>query len=205
MFELTSQMSKDLCADLKRYHALVSGQRCSGVALEEFIVRAIKSNSGTSCKVVWRGSGHDDQPDISMSRNGRTHHIRVKSGEIKSRAGYLSLSGFRLGRFKNDWRKITSYLNTADGNLISLPYRKTKSENYITHIYQLAYVDVSVLRGLKMDHWKKRNSFYEQTSKFGVLFSVRPTMSWQVWWSIPLSLVHFGETFEVQSINLVAT
>ena len=197
-------MSRHLRADLKRYHALVSGQRCSGIALEEFVVRAIKSDVETSCKVVWRGSGHDDQPDISISRNGRTHYIRVKSGEIKNRAGYLSLSGFRLGRYENDWREITSYLNTAVGNLISIPYRKTKSENYITHIYQLAYVDISVLRGLKMDHWGKRKSFYEQTNKFGVLFSVRPKMSWQIWWSIPLSLVHFAETFEVQSINLTA-
>ena len=197
-------MSRHLRADLKRYHALVSSQRCSGIALEELIVRAVKSDVEVSCRVIWRGPGHDDQPDISISEDGRIQHIRVKSGKIKNKTGYLDLSGFRLGRYEKDWGKITSYLNATVGDLISLSHRKTKSENYITHIYQPAYVDASILRGLKIGHWGKRQSCYEQTNKFGVLFSVRPTMSWQIWWSIPLSLVHFGEAFEVQSTNLIA-
>ncbi len=35
----------------------------------------------------------------------------------------------------------------------------------------------------------EKGTYHEQVNRHGSLLSVRPTMSWQLWWHIPLSVV----------------
>ena len=187
MYRLTPRMLQRLKRDFKKYHELFSGDRCSGWELEELIVVAIRSDTQAHHHVVWREGGHDDMADIVVRTNGDMHPIQIKSGRIKK--DYLTLSGHRLGRFEGDLGKITSYLNKKTANIMTIPYKKVDDKRGRKHIYQVSYVNIQHLTGLKSDRWQKPKTTYEQTNDSGVIFSLRPSMSWQIWWKIPIALI----------------
>ena len=62
-------------------------------------------------------------------------------------------------------------------------------ENGRTHIYKLVYVDISLITGIKKTKWEQKGTQYIQKTIKGVEFSLRPKMSWQIWWKIPLHLL----------------
>lgn len=64
MYRLTPRMLQRLHHDLKKYHDLFTGGRCSGWELEELIVNAIKADTQAQHHVRWREAGHDDKADI---------------------------------------------------------------------------------------------------------------------------------------------
>lgn len=109
MYKLTARMLQNLNKGLTRFHELFDGGRCDGWGLEELIVKAIKSDTSAHHHVFWKEAGHDDKTDIIVRINGGEFPIQIKSGKIYSN-GRLVLSGYRLGRFKGDFEKITDYL-----------------------------------------------------------------------------------------------
>ncbi len=139
--------------------------------------------------------GHDDKEDIKIKAGPDTHPIQIKSGQVGNE--YLVLSGHRLGRFKGDLQEISSYLRGKSANIISVPYEKKDAEQGRIHIYQVSYVDLKYLTDVRVDNWGSLGKRYEQVNSHGVRFSLRPTMSWQIWWSIPLSLVTQERSFEI--------
>ena len=190
MYRLTAIMLQHLRQDLERYHALFSARRCSGTELEELIVRAIQSDNGSHHHPVWQAGGHDDEADIRVRTNGDIHLLQIKSGAIKRR--YLTLSGYRLGRFEDDFPRITEYLNNNNSEIISVPYRKVDDHNGRRHYYRVVYADVEYLTGLQVDRWERAGAAWTQTNRHGVEFSLRPTMSWQIWWRIPEDFLEMG-------------
>ena len=196
MYRLTPRMVQGLEQSLKTYHALFSGGRCSAWQLEELLVHAINSDTQAKHQARWTEGGHDDKADITVKVNGDLHHIQVKSGQIKSTkikpdgksVSTLVLSGHRLGRFEGNLNEITKYLNARDSNIISVPYEQIDDERGRTHKYHILYIDAEKLAKLKPSEWSQKSSAYQQINKFGVLVSVRPKMSWQVWWTIPADL-----------------
>ena len=187
MYRLTPRMQQYFRRQLEQYHQLLSADRCSGWELEEFIYRAIQSDNNAQHHAIWKEGGHDDLADIRVRTNGDTHLLQIKSGSVKG--GYLTLSGHRLGRFQGDFRQITSYLNSNSAEIISVPHRKEENEHGVQHIYRISYVDVEHLTHLQPGEWKERGKTWEQTNRHGVIFSLRPSMSWQIWWRIPETLV----------------
>ena len=187
MYRLTPRMQQHLRQDLERYHALFSAGRCSGWELEELIFRAIQSDNRAQNHAFWKEAGHDDEADIRVRVNGETHLLQIKSGAI--RAGFLTLSGHRMGRFEGDFRRITEYLNSITADIISVPYRKIDDDAGRHHIYRVVYADAEVLTGLSADAWREHGQSWIQTNGHGVEFSLRPTMSWQIWWRIPEGLL----------------
>lgn len=182
-------------SDLRKYHDLFDGGRCSSWELEELIVRAIKSDTQAQHQVFWREAGHDDQEDISIRTNEGPHKVQVKSGQM-GREG-LRLSGHRLGRFKGNLHDITNYLNMVGANFISVPYQKTEDDRGRHHEYAICYIDVEVMHGLKADGWEEDGKQLRQVNEAGVLFSLRPSMSWQIWWRIPVGLIEQGRTLTI--------
>lgn len=197
MYQLTPRMLQRLQRDLKKYHDLFDGGGCSGWELEELIVAAITSDTQTQHHVRWREAGHDDLADIVVQTNGIEHAIQIKSGQVNGKAGKLTLSGHRLGRFDGNIQAITRYLNANNANVITVPYHKVDGEQGRQHIYQVCYVDVRNLTGLVDTRWTRKGTQHIQKNACGVGFSLRPSMSWQIWWSIPSELITETPSFVI--------
>ena len=190
-YRLTPRMVQNLASFLKKYHELFSGGRCAGWELEELVVKAIKSDTQANHHVKWREGGHDFEEDINVRTNGQSYSLQIKSGQIKNDC--LVLSGNRLGRFDGDFSKITGFLNNKKDNVISLPYNVVDDEKGRTHKYKLVYIDIILLKGLSEDQWQEKGKQYIQKTSQGVECSLRPKMSWQIWWQIPLDLLELKD------------
>lgn len=196
MYRLTPRMQQILQQNLHKYHELFDGGRCSGWELEELIFKAIQSDSTARHYATWTEAGHDDEADIHVRVNDNIYPLQIKSGTI--RGGYLTLSGHRLGRFEGDFEKITEYLNNNKSEILSVPYRKVDDDTGRHHIYQIIYVDSAYLRQLTYFSWEESGRTWEQTNLYGVIFSLRPSMSWQIWWKIPEKLLDRSPEFIIR-------
>ena len=203
MYRLTPRMQQNLRQYLMKYHDLFDGGRCSGWELEELIYKSIQSDNIAGHHPTWKEGGHDDQADIRVRVNGEMYPLQIKSGEIKQiksgdeRKPHLVLSGHRMSRFKGNFKAITEYLNEERADFLSIPYRKVDDDAGRHHSYQIVYVEGMYLRQLNPDQWEKVKSSWRQINPYGVIFTVSPSMSWQVWWRIPLSLVHHSPEFVI--------
>lgn len=186
MYRLTPRMLQHLTTSLGKYHDLFMSGRCSGWELEELIVAAIKSDTQAQHQVRWKEGGHDAEADITVKVNGNTHFLQIKSG--KTARQHITLSGHRLGRYKGNLNAITEYLNEPKADMVSAPCRKDDGERGRQYVYRICYIDAAQLAGVKAADWVKHGAIYRQTNRHGVEFSLRPSMSWQIWWKIPLSI-----------------
>lgn len=130
-----------------------------------------------------------------MNANGIDYDIQIKSGQKNK--DYLTISGHRLGRFKENFEEITKYLNNKTANIISVSYNKIDDESGRCHAYHVCYIDVEHLTKIAPNGWCKSGKTYEQIVSNGVVFSLRPSMSWQIWWKIPHELVEEAKKFEI--------
>ena len=191
MYKLTPRMLKGFERNLKKYHTLFDEGRCEGIQQEELLVKGIKTCA--TARVVWQGKGHDDNPDIVITSKKAKHPFRISSGkETKKR---IKISGYRLGGHNGNFNSITQYLNSKDANIICITHQEVNDKAGVKHIYRLCYLNVSKLKGINANGWLKLKSSYSQTSSHNVKFSIKPKMSWQVWWNVPKDL--FEEEHEI--------
>ena len=198
MYQLTPRMEQHFRNYLADYHKLFDGGRCQGWELEELIVKAIKSDTSANHLPRWQEAGHDDKADILVTTSNANYNIQIKSGQITNNqemGKILTLSGHRLGRFENDLQAISDYLNNRDAEVISVPYRKHDGNQGRQHIYQLCYVPTDLLKGINHQNWQPKGKQFINTNQYGVEFSLRPSMSWQIWWKIPLHAISQGKEF----------
>ena len=205
MYQLTARMEQTLRQYLKKYHDLFDGGRCSGWELEELVFKSIQSDSTAGHHATWEEGGHDDEADIRVRVNGIVYPLQIKSGEIKQiksgdqKSSHLVLSGHRLGRFNGNFEDMTEYLNTDRADFLAIPYRKIDDDTGRHHIYQIVYIQQSYLRQLAPTKWENvSKSSWKQINSHDVIFTLHPTMSWQVWWRIPLSLVKHSPEFIIE-------
>ena len=191
MYKLTDRMIQKLEKDLEIFHNLFSEGRCEAWQLEELIVRAIKSDHSKSESVAWSGRGHDVDKDIRITEaNDKVNDIQIKSGKIKKTS--VVVSGHRTGRFEGNLDKIKEFLNSSSYDTFLIPYREEVDKLGKRFIYQIFYADSNIF---KIDNdWELKNgekgtkTFFTQNSK-GVKIFLRPSMSWQIWYEIPLSIL----------------
>lgn len=195
MYQLTARMEQSFEQYLTKYHELFSGGRCSGWELEELILKAIQSDNNAQHHPVWREAGHDDKADITVQVNTQKHALQIKSGKLQK--GHLILSGHRLGRFNGDLLLITTYLNNINVEIISVPYQKVDDTDGRHHSYQIVYFSAEILKDLAENTWYEHGKVLKQINRHGVELSLRPSMSWQVWWKIPEELLVKGKSITV--------
>ena len=197
MYRLTPLMEQKFRTLLADYHRLFDGGRCQGWELEELLVRAIKADNSRDLRVCWREKGHDDKNDITVATNTEKHRLQIKSGAITRKEDDVSMviSGHRLGRFEGDFLEISNYLNNRDSEIISVPYRMVQNNQGRSHIYRICYIRAKLLQGVSGSSWVKKGKQYIATNSHGVEFSLRPSMSWQVWWKVPCDLLELKDEF----------
>ena len=166
--------------NLRQFHILFQGGRCQAWQLEELIAKAIRSDFSKSEKVVWKGNGHDIGCDIVINNDTK---LQIKSGKIVKEC--IALSGHRLGRFKGDYQKITEFINSNQYLIITIPYHNKSDIKGEKYCYQLIYLPCE---WLKVDNYKDWNN-NNHVNKKGVIMDIRPSMSWQIWWKIPLKII----------------
>jgi len=191
MYKLTDRMLQNLEANLRRFHELFQGGRCQAWQLEELIAKAIRSDFNKNEKVLWKGNGHDIGADILINDNVE---IQIKSGKIEK--GCLVLSGHRLGRFKENLERITEFLDKSSYMIIAVPYYTEDDQRGQSYNYQLCYFDTQFLRLGDFRKWKKEpdkkgreKEGYFAENEHGVRLSLHPSMSWQIWWRIPMDII----------------
>ena len=176
MIKLYPIVTKNLETLLEQHHQLYKKIRCKAEYLEEIIVLALRSSDFA---VDWDPASHDKEKDIVVNS---TDKIQIKSGSFTKTNNTITISGHRLGRFEGDLIKITNYLNKSSSDIISVfNPDKTSKKN----LYTVASISKEVLKGIKPDKWIKKNTTYTQTNSENVEFSIRISMSWQIWWQIP--------------------
>lgn len=191
-YRLTPRMLQHLERSLRKYHDLFSGGRCQSWELEELLVNAIKSDTQAHHHVIWREAGHDFEADMEVRTNGHCHFLQVKSGQIKNNrelgCPVITISGHRLTRFGGDLARITDFLRTRTANILTVPYRKVDGATGRKHLYRVAYIDSRYLTAIS-ESWECKGQSFRQKNQHDVIFSLQPTMSWQIWWKIPIRLM----------------
>jgi len=195
-YRLTPRMQQNLGKNLEKYHELFSGGRCSGWELEELIFKSIQSDNIAQHHAYWREGGHDDNADIEVAVGKSIYYLQIKSGRINKK-GYLVLSGFRLTRFNGNLHDITKYLNNTQSEIISVSYEKVDDEMGRKHIYQINYVSSFYLHSISAGAWRESGKSWTQENKLGVRFSLSPSMSWQIWWHVPVNLLSQSRNFVI--------
>ena len=198
MYRLTPRMRQILRRNLKEYHYLFNSGGCSGRSLEELIFKSIRLDNNADHYTTWKRIGHDNEADICVTVNGEAYPLDIKSGIVK--AGYLTLSGPRLGRFDGDIEQITAYLNSRKSEILSVSYRgvvedKEMAADYGKYRYQIMYVDATYFHDLKPSSWKKVGKRWQQTNLCGVIFLLNPAIGWKLRWKVPEKLLDMSEEF----------
>lgn len=163
---------------IKSHHELYKKIRCKAEYLEEIIVQSLRS---TKEKVKWNPAGHEQEKDILVND---TYKIQIKSGTLTQ--SKLKVSGHRLGRFENNFNKITDFLNKLDSDIYATTNPSPRMSTN-EHKYHLYYVNKKAITGIKKEDWEKSGAGYKNKNTIGTIFLLKPTMSWQIWWEIPLS------------------
>ena len=189
MINLYPRVTKSIKKNLDLHHQLYKKIRCKAEYLEELIVSSLRSNSFV---VDWDPASHDKEKDIVVNK---TNKIQIKSGTLQKRKNTITISGHRLGRFQGNLKEITDYLNSSLSDIISVfnPDKNSKK-----HLYTVAYISREILKGLHYDKWEKEKTSYRQTNVLGVEFSLRVSMSWQIWWEIPTRLIKIEENILIE-------
>lgn len=160
--------------------------------MEELLVKAIKGDHQAQHSVKWKEAGHDDLADLEVSANGEIHLLEIKSGKPVfqgSEREAVDISGHRLGRFHGDLRDITNYLRQKSSQILAVPGSRVDDERGRTHHYQVSYLDPETFKPENdISLWTKKGTMFHQTNRHGTVISLRPSMSWQVWWRVPIGL-----------------
>jgi hypothetical protein len=185
-------MLQHLERDLKTLHSVIHGKRIDGHYMEELIARAINSDFSSGTKAIWKEANHDKDADIVVScATGEKVLLSIKSGRQTKRG--VVISGYRLQGLANGFPlgslahllTVSDFLNGQLSQMIAVPCQIDDNDGR-RFVYFVSYLDASFLSC--GNEWQKHNSVFRQTNNHGVIIELRPSCSWQVWWTIPVEL-----------------
>ena len=197
VFVITHTSEKALRQKLLAFHGLFTENKCSGSLIEEVFVRSLDMESSYGESIEWASGSHNSGPDIVINKPVRIT-LSVKSGTIQG--NILLVSGHRMTTAKGDLNKINDILGSNVSDVVvCFVYSKANKS------YQIVYVDATVFVYPNLaSMWESKMS--EKTGKIvryiwtapnGLVAEVTPSMSWQVWWKIPMTLCRNGSLIKV--------
>jgi hypothetical protein len=183
----------DFC---RTYHGIWRKTKLTAHHLEEALVNALSYYEPYEHHLVWKSNSHSAKADIQITAPTRVG-LSIKSG-TSGKGKYrdmLSVSGHRLTRAQGDLNTISTYLRELIPDVMLCFVH-----NATLRHYECLYIDAAVfLYPTDARQWvpqmgEKRGkvSQYLFTSPGGLIVSVKPPLSWQVWWTIPRKLCRQG-------------
>jgi hypothetical protein len=191
-FRLPKSCLQSLKKDLHTFHGLFHHAKCEGKYLEELLVRGLQYEYEEF--LHWDTNSHSDEADIEIDHQYGTIKISVKSGkwDRKKNQKVLTISGFRLGRFSGDMFQIVEYLNSHIQTLtVAIPTHKEGNR----WKYSVVYIDKGVIVHPQPHEWvrtvskKASKQTFKCVTSNGIHVRIQESMSWQIWWDIPASLL----------------
>ena len=90
--------------------------------------------------------------------------------------------------------------------MVAVPYYTKDCERGKSHIYQIFYLDKEMLKIDDYTKWQEIKGkggaiSYLAVNDFGVELSIRPSMSWQIWWNVPISIISENNKTRIITIS----
>lgn len=189
LFEMSPITTTSLKTSLTVYHGLFRQNKCEAKEMEELVASALKIDPIYTDKVEWKSGSHEPGSDIIIPNI----KLSIKSGTIKDET--ITISGNRLTKAKENFNIINSLLKSYVSDVMICFVYEKKDDTY-----QVIYVDsdVFIYPELASD-WKNvmskksgNTTAWTWTPPNDMLVKITPSMSWQVWWHIPLKICRMG-------------
>jgi hypothetical protein len=166
--------------------------------------------------IDWLGGSHKQAIDISFTEKVNCD-LSIKSGVLKNKDKTTVISGGRLQKilgveqdadFKTLWDKggqnIVDYLNSnSEHTILCAPCKIKKEKNKIKSIlYKLQYITGDCFTYPSFDKWNINKKVIEIILDNGIKVSIRPSLSWQIWWQIPTSLFNLIADINIEENHI---
>jgi hypothetical protein len=184
---------QDMC---QTYHGIWRQTKLTADLLEEAIARALEYHEPYRGHVTWQARSHNTKADILLLAPVPLE-LSVKSGtplKGKNRE-MLEISGHRLTRAGGNMHIINQLLRALISDVVLCFVHHASRRQY-----ECLYIDAAVFVypldaggwEPKMGEKRGRISQYVFRSPGGLVSTIKPPMSWQIWWNIPRSLCRQG-------------
>ena len=164
-----------------RLHHNLYDSRCKDILLEENFHKALLE---LNIPNKWKSGSHSVKYDIMT--NGPD--IGVKSGQINLEKNTLTYSGSRLGSQKTLEDKI-EFLEDNKPYYTFFMAETKKSKSYFFCVLQNDVISYRL-------NWNQKNNIFEASCK-NYKFTIRETMSDQIWSDIDLGMFAYMKEIEV--------
>lgn len=138
-------------------------------------------------RVFWNPVSHAKGIDLIVKLNGNILTISAKGGKITK--GILSLSSYRLTRYKSLKEKLKFLKDNAKGiNVYLVCSREEKTNEVEYKIFKISAAKLIPPIFLKSSNWSKNKEGWKftQSKKVGFEAQIVKSMSHQLWYAIVL-------------------
>ena len=169
------------------------------------LVTSIRSDNESQHHVRWRPRGHELGRDFNVQINDDIYDIQVKAGKFNKKQSILSLSGPRTGRIsKTSEELFNNFLNEGwSVQILTIPYQLIKDNEGEHHEYRIGYIEKEHLTTGPEPRWEiKKNkndkSIWTLINHYDITIRRVESMSWQVWWHIPVDIIELFDWFRIR-------
>lgn len=192
-FELSPMSVNHLRDSFRAFHGHWYQTKLTADLLEEAVYNALGYDPLYAAGRIWTPRSHNPKADIRIETAHVTLGLSIKSG--KDLGQMLQVSGHRLSQARENLNRINTLLcqRVSDVVLCFVHHKELRH-------YACWYIDASVFRypqtaqawTPKVSNKNGTTSEWHYTSPAGLQCSLKPAMSWQIWWTIPTLLCRPG-------------
>jgi hypothetical protein len=196
LFTLSRMTERSLQERFQAFHGIFRKNKCTGSYVEEIAYRALTMDHELGERVAWSSGSHSAIADIRILAPSGDIGLSVKSGKpVKGHPDLIQIPGHRLSRAHGDLNLVNAILRKQVSDVVLCFLHNPLSEEY-----QIIYIDAPVFVypttstgwHATIGHKNGRIAQYSWTSPHGLVAEIKPDLSWQIWWTIPLALCRIG-------------
>ena len=186
------QALKESC---RTYHGIWRQTKLTAHHLEEAVAKALEYYGPYTGWIQWHPNSHNAKADICILAPDNPLQLSIKSGTAEARTQTIHLSGHRLSRAKEDMNTINRLLREMVSDVVVC---FVHNEGH--RCYECLYIDAEVFVypqyatewTAQMGAKQGKVAQYVYRSPAGLVSTIKPAMSWQIWWTIPRQLCRQG-------------
>jgi len=187
MVEIDWERFKQLTEKLIKYRMQTTRVHVNAESWEEVIYAILLY---MEYEVGWELGSHRKGVDIEVKLNGNTIGISAKGGKINAKSKELTISSYRLTRYRNI-EKMLAFLskNASEIDFYLICAREEKKESIKYHIFKIDSHALVPEKMLDAKNWQENSQAWEL--KQGAIEKLKARivkkMSCQLWYHISLT------------------